>query len=386
MIERSMTGILKEYISWFPIVALIGPRQSGKSTLVKQTFPTYDYIDLDDPTTFELVQSDPMGVLIHRKKHLIIDEAQRVPDLFKTIKVLSDNDSERSYVLSGSQNFLLMDNINESLAGRVGILTLLPLSYSELARAHKITSLENFICTGAYPRIYDKNIPSDFYYDSYIKTYLQRDVLALIREQNSQGFENFIKLCALNCSNLINLSSMASDLGITSATIRSWISILERSHIIFRLSPYFTNKRKQMIKTSKLYFYDTGLCSHILGISTADELEESEYKGALFENLVISETMKSYYNRSKEPRLSFYRDYKGKEIDLIDETEHLHPKVFEIKSSYTYRASFQKNLFDLSSRLGIEPLSTSILMRGDAVLDSDGFTVQPIQNYLEKLD
>ena len=332
MIERSVSDILRKYASWFPVVSVTGPRQSGKSTLVQSVFSDYSYVNLELPGDLEAANADPLGFIRSHPAPLIIDEAQLAPELFNVIQVESDRaGTPGQYILSGSQNFLLRRQITQSLAGRVGILTLPPLSFRELACAGKAPKADDYLVRGGYPRLYNIEIPSDVYYSNYVTTYLDRDVSGLVNPQNLTLFNTFLKIIASSAGSLLNITSLANETGVTTKTMRAWLSILEQSYIVFTLQPYHTNLRKRLVKTPKLYFYDTGLLCHLLGYTDALDAERSGALGPLFENLVISELVKRHLGSGKIPELYFYRDAQGAEVDLLDMTHHGSPSMFEIK-------------------------------------------------------
>ena len=276
MIERSVSDILRKYASWFPVVSVTGPRQSGKSTLVQSVFSDYSYVNLELPGDLEAANADPLGFIRSHPAPLIIDEAQLAPELFNVIQVESDRaGTPGQYILSGSQNFLLRRQITQSLAGRVGILTLPPLSFRELACAGKAPKTDDYLVRGGYPRLYNIEIPSDVYYSNYVTTYLDRDVSGLVNPQNLTLFNTFLKIIASSAGSLLNITSLANETGVTTKTMRAWLSILEQSYIVFTLQPYHANLRKRLVKTPKLYFYDTGLLCHLLGYTDALDAERT---------------------------------------------------------------------------------------------------------------
>lgn len=280
MIQRDIASWTRKNTDWFPVVSITGPRQSGKSTLVKAVFPEYQYENLEDPGVLAMALDDPVGFIRHRPQKLIIDEAQLAPELFNVIQAVSDEvGTPGQYVLSGSQNFLLLKQITQSLAGRVGLLKLMPLSYREAHGAVSELRVEDFVIRGGYPRLYDVDIPPEVYYENYLSTYITRDVSGYVDPSNLSVFRNFIAACADGCANLLNLTSLANDVGISPKTARSWLSLLESSYVVQPLQPYHANLRKRLTKTPKLFFYDTGLLCHLLGIRTTDQLLTSRHRG-----------------------------------------------------------------------------------------------------------
>ncbi len=344
MIKRVLEDKIRELAGKFPVISVTGPRQSGKTTLIKSMFPGYRYESLEDPETRLFATTDPRKFL-ESDKRMIIDEIQRVPDLFSYIQTNTDkSDIAGQYIISGSQSFLLNQHISQSLAGRVAILNLMPLSLAEL-RGHGIAApgYEKLIYQGFYPRLYDKDINPEDFYPSYIQTYLERDVRLLQSIQNLTSFMRFIKLCAGRTGQLLNLNSLANDCGVSPNTAKSWISVLEASYIIFLLQPHHRNFNKRLVKMPKLYFIDTGLASSLLEIRSEAQFSTHYLRGALFENFVISEFIKSRLNKGLRSNCYFWRDNKGMEIDCILENGNQLTPI-EIKSGNTFSPDFFKNL------------------------------------------
>lgn len=366
MIERKIKNELLRLAKYFPVVSVTGPRQSGKTTLIKDTFPDYKYINLEIPNFKEQASSDPVAFLRSFGENVIIDEAQFAPDIFSAVQVLSDiNEKPGNYILSGSQNFLLLKQISQSLAGRVGILKLMPLTYSELLNSNNISSFKENIFKGGYPRLYDSKIPTDIYYKNYIETYISRDVKGYLDVRNYTDFKNLLTLLAERAGQLINYSSLAKSLQVDVRTIKSWISILTSSYICFTLSPYFRNRSKTLIKTPKIYFYDTGLLCHLLNVFTDNDFETIGYKGKIFENYVISEKFKNYYNQNADARLYFYRDTNNNEVDLIDETKNAKFSLCEIKAGETYRSKFSSALIRIANDMDVDTSNSCIVYGGE---------------------
>ena len=329
------------------MVFLTGPRQSGKSTLLKTLFRDSDYVNLEEKDTRDFAQSDPRGFLNSFKDRVIIDEAQRVPDIFSYIQTKADTmQTPGMYILSGSQNFLMMRNISQSLAGRVGILSLLPFSLSELGAADMLPQTAGeWMFNGAYPRLFSSKIDSGDFFPSYIATYVERDIRLETRINYLDKFRRFLGITATYTGSPVNLSKLGMEISIDSRTVNAWLSILEESYIIFRLTPYFNNLSKRFVKTPKLYFYDTGLLCSLLGFTDAEELNLHRMKGHIFEAAVIAETVKQYFNAGRLPKLHYWRDSdnKEREIDLLEES----PQglvLTEIKSSQTANKEYAKNL------------------------------------------
>lgn len=328
-----------------PVVSITGPRQSGKTTLAKYIFPDYAYANLENLPTRQFARENPIGFLKQYAQGLIVDEAQYVPDLFSYIQVEVDQHRQNGrYILTGSQNFLLMEKITQSLAGRVAVFNLLPFSARELENtAFQLTSPFEYIVKGFYPRIYDQKTPLDIFYPSYLLTYLERDVRLLKNIGDLLAFERFVKLCAGHIGQVFNQTALSNDTNFSQPTIKSWLSVLETSFVAFLLPPYFRNFNKRLLKTPKLYFYDTGLACSLLGIRSAADLENHPMRGPLFENFIVVEFIKQFLNQGQRPACYYWRDNTGHEIDLL--IEHA-GRIFpmEIKSSQTLKTEFFKTL------------------------------------------
>jgi len=343
LISRVSSRKVLEMAKKFPVITITGPRQSGKTTLCKSVFSQYAYVSLENPDTREFAQSDPKGFLDTYTGNLIIDEAQHVPELFSYIQGIVDEKKQTGqFILSGSQNFLLLEKISQSLAGRVYVFHLLPLSYAEL-KNENVKDLKDAIFYGGYPRLFDANIAPKDFFPSYIQTYLERDVRNMINLRDLNLFNAFLKLCAGRIGQLFNANSLSTEIGVDAKTIQNWISILEKSFVVFRLYPWHENFNKRVIKTPKLYFYDTGLACGLLGIKSVEELELHFAKGGLFENFIILEKMKLKLNMGEQADLFFWRDSHGNEIDVL-ETKGNTQVVTEIKSAKTLKNDFFKGL------------------------------------------
>lgn len=345
MIHRILQSTLERLATKYPVITLTGPRQSGKSTLLKHTFPDYRYISLEDLDMREFATNDPRGFLNSFPRHVILDEAQRVPSLFSYIQTHVDKADETGmYLLAGSHNFLLMESVNQSLAGRTAILKLLPFSRQEMKNGAVFpASINEQIYYGSYPRLYDKNLSPKEFYPYYIQTYVERDVRQLKNIGDLSRFTRFIKLCAGRIGQLLNNSSLAVECGVSVPTITSWLSVLEASYICYLLRPDWNNFAKRLVKTPKLYFYDTGLACSLLDIKSPDQLDLHFSRGALFENMVINEFVKKAWNQGQETDLRFWRDSQGNEVDLlIYDSER--PVAYEIKSGETFHHDYFKGL------------------------------------------
>ena len=345
MIERNIAPYLLQAAKLFPVVTIFGPRQSGKTTLAKHMFPHHTYVNLEDVALRELAKSDPKSFFSAYPPPLVIDEVQRVPELLSTIQILADNAEDKgAFILTGSHQPKLQAEISQSLAGRSAILKLLPLSIAELNASNITLSRDEYLHKGFMPRLYRDSIPPDLYYSSYYSTYVERDVSQLIQVSNRHSFETFLKLLAGRVGQVVNLSSLAGDAGVSVSAINSWLSILEASYIIFRLPCYFNNFGKRLIKAPKIYFTEVGLASYLLGISEVSQVGRDPLLGGLFENMVVLEVWKHLVNTGATmPCLYYFRIQNRCEIDLlIDYKRSL--KALEIKAGMTFDSSFAKHL------------------------------------------
>jgi uncharacterized protein len=342
-IERDIEKSIKAGAQQSPIVAVIGPRQSGKSTLLKKMFKDYTYLDMQDANLFDFANKDPKGFLeaYKNEKGVIIDEAQYAPVLFSQLKVEVDKNPRAGYyVLSGSQNFLLHEKISESLAGRVYFYTLLPLSIKELKTAHMLCpSVHEQLYKGFYPRVYQPQINAQDYYENYISTYVERDIRSIRNIDSILTFKKFMQLCALRSGTTLNFTDLASNCGIGVDTAKSWFALLETSFILFLLPSYHDNLGKRITKSPKLYFYDTGLAAQLMNIDIATIMRQRILYGGLFENMVIVDVIKNFKALNLRAMLTFFRDSNKNEIDLIIEAEGKTIPV-EIKSSETINSNF----------------------------------------------
>lgn len=345
LIKREIEKRLIQSALKYPIVALTGPRQSGKTTLVKNIFNKYQYVSLEDLDNRIFAEKDPRGFLQTYDRPSIIDEVQKVPDLFSYLQTTVDKKGKPGqYILTGSQNFLLHQGISQSLAGRVAIHKLLPLSLSELKKTqYSFDKVEDYIYYGGYPSIFKNKINPSDWYPNYIETYVERDVRNIKQIADLSLFRNFVKLCAGRIGQIINLSDLARDTGISHNTAKAWLSVLETSFIIFFLPPYFKNFNKRIVKSPKLYFYDTGLACSLLGISKKYQLTTHYLKGNLFENLIVGEFIKNKFHRRLQADYYFWRDKAGREIDLLEIINGI-IRPIEIKSAETIASDFFDNI------------------------------------------
>jgi uncharacterized protein len=344
-IPRQLTPIIEAQISKFPVLAVTGPRQSGKTTLLKNLFSGYRYVSLENPNTREFATVDPVGFFNQYDKFVILDEVQRVPSLFSYIQTRVDESGIMGqYILSGSQNFQLLNNITQSLAGRVVLFKLLPLDFYELSSEQLLEStyLQAAI-KGFYPAIFDRQIDPVIFYSNYLQTYIEKDVTELLNVKELKVFRTFVSLCAGRAGQLLNISALANECDINNNTARSWLSLLESSYIIFLLQPYHQNFNKRQIKTPKLYFYDTGLLSYLLGIRTPVELTENRSKGQVFENMVIAEYQKKNHHQYLHYDYFFWQDSNGNEVDLLRKISNGF-EISEIKATETVSSGLFKEM------------------------------------------
>lgn len=344
MIQREISSAIESLKSKFPVITVTGARQTGKTTLLKALYKNLPYVNLEDIDNRLLAEEDPRGFLSNFPEGAVIDEVQQVPQLFSYIQQLVDNNDEVHFALSGSQNFQLMENITQSLAGRTAIFNLASLSYSELKDAgFTFERAEDLIFSGGYPRIFDKDIDPAVYFQNYLSTYVERDVRQIKSIENLSLFMRFIQLCAGRIGQPVNFQSLSNDVGVSLNTIKSWISVLEASYIVYLHRPFYENFNKRITKTPKLFFYDTGVACSLLNIQNPEQLYSHYLTGGLFENFVLNEMNKTYFNRGKKPAFYFWQNKERKEIDLIIDTG-LKQFPFEIKAAQTKNRHFFDNL------------------------------------------
>ena len=368
MIPRTLTAKLLALAEQYPVVMLTGPRQSGKTTLVRAAFPRWPYVSLEEPDIRQFALDDPRGFLDNYPEGVILDEVQRAPMLFSYIQAIVDRQREARFILTGSSNFLLMERISQSLAGRTAVLHLLPFSLSELAQGgFTFERYETLIFQGQYPRLYDRGLaPTDFY-PAYIQTYIERDVRLLKNIGDLDTFVRFVQLCAGRIGQLLNYTSLANDAGISPNTARAWLSVLEASYIVYRLRPWHRNFNKRLVKSPKLYFYDTGVACSLLGIREASQVSTHYLKGALFENFVIGEFVKQRFHHGERRFPFFWRDKRGREVDcLLVEGEKVLP--VEIKAGKTIDSSYFGNLRYWLELAGLPENSGLVIYGGDQSL------------------
>jgi len=359
MIKREAEKTIHNLLRGFPVVTITGPRQSGKTTLAKAVFADRPYASLEEPDVRLMARGDPRSFLERYPDGAVLDEVQRCPELLSYIQSIVDADGRMGlFILTGSQHFGLMSDITQSLAGRTAFLELLPFSLTELEKSpRKPESIDMMLFSGSYPPLYDRDVSTRSWFGAYVTAYLERDVRQVLKVQELETFQRFVRLCAGRTGQLLNYSSIAAECGITHNTAKAWISVLEASYILFQLRPHHVNFNKRLVKTSKLYFYDVGLVSWLLGIQTPDQMVTHPLRGHIFETFVIGELVKSFLNRAERPNLYFWRDSNGVEVDvLIEHGRRLIP--VEIKSGKTVASDFFSGLErwqSLAGNLAINP-------------------------------
>jgi len=344
-ISRQIAPVIKAQQTKFPVLAVTGPRQSGKTTLLKAIFDDYRYVSLENPDTRSFALDDPVGFLNVYDSKIIFDEVQRAPALFSYIQGKVDESGKMGqFILSGSQNFHLLNSITQSLAGRVALFKLLPLDFSELKAANLLENVyAKASIKGFYPAIFDRDINSVIFYSNYLQTYIEKDVTALTNVRDLRLFRTFLGLCAGRAGQLVNFSALANECDISHGTAKAWLSILESSYIIFLLQPYYQNFNKRLVKSPKLYFYDTGLLNYLLSIRTAAELEENRLKGQIFENLILAEYQKKNHHLYLHQDYYFWQDSNAHEVDLLIKNAQGFD-VFEVKATQTVTSGLFKEM------------------------------------------
>ena len=373
-IYRVMSEAINEASAYFPVITLTGPRQSGKSTLLRHLFPSLPYMSMENPDTRSVVKLDPKGFLASFPEGVIIDEVQHVPDLLSYIQGIVDENPNRKFYLTSSSQFSLLKNVTQSLAGRTAIFELLPLSLTEIAGLKKEDGIDSLLYRGFYPAIWSgKNIPR-LLYPNYVKTYLERDVRDLLAIKDLDLFQRFVRLCAARIGSIFNASELSNELGVAVNTVNSWLSILQASYIIYMLPPFFTNTRKRLTKSPKLYFTDCGLAAYLLDIDSPQTMNRDKMRGHLFENMVIINFLKYRYNHGENGGLYFYRDSNGNEVDLLVKSGSLY-SCYEIKSSATFHVDFTKGLKNFEKNYPNLVKDKYIIYTGTTMTDFEGISI-----------
>lgn len=392
-IKRAIQPILERMARQFPVVSITGPRQSGKTTLAKMTFPEYTYVTLEDLDRRRIALDDPRQFFaaFAQGKGLIIDEIQHAPDLFSYLQTIVDEAYRPGhFIITGSQNFALLESISQSLAGRVTLLTLLPLTVDELRQANLLApTLEENLIKGFYPRIYAQPIDPEIWVQDYIATYIERDVRQILKIGDILSFQKFIALCAARIGSILNFAELARDAGVSPNTIKSWFSVLEASYIVYQLAPHYNNYSKRIIQTPKLYFYDTGLVCALLGIQSAQELFTHPIRGNLFESFAITEMFKYRYNTHKKPHLFYWRDTQQHEIDCVFEKRYDMLIPVEIKASMTFNNTLVRGLSQWQQIANLENATAYLIYAGDTNLNYMHYRIytwDSIKTVIQKLE
>jgi predicted AAA+ superfamily ATPase len=376
--RRHIHSTLLARAAALPVVTVTGPRQSGKTTLCRITFPEKTYVNLERPDNREFARADPKAFLAQLGQGAVLDEIQRVPELLSWIQAdVDDRPTAGRFILTGSHQFDLGRHVSQSLAGRTALLKLLPLSIAEILDASKGGNIDALIQTGGYPRIHADDLDPATALGDYFETYVQRDLRELVAIRHLTQFEKFVRLAAGRIGQLLNMQSLASDVGVSGHTVREWIDLLELSYVIFRLPPWFANIGKRLIKSPKLYFYDTGMAAWLMGITKRSHLPSHPLRGALFENLAVLEVLKTFHNSGVRPNLHFYRDSAGNEADLLLE-EGNQIELVEIKSAQTIASDAMRSVMNIRQALGDRAHSCTLIYGGDERQQRSHFNAWPV--------
>ena len=368
-IDRELDSEIKRLKTYFPVIVLTGPRQSGKTTLSKKLFSDFHYVDMMRVTDRRIIEASPEVFLRQYADGLIIDEAQHYPELFPYIKIVADELPDSNFILTGSNNFSLMAQVTESLAGRSATLALLPLSLHEIGDERAKLPTDTLLFNGGYPAVWANHIPAADVSRQYYNSYIERDVRQLINVKDLSRFQIFIRLCAGRTGTELNPQALSNEVGVSYHTINSWLSVLEASYLVFRLQPFYQNIGKRLVKTPKIYFYDTAVVCFLLGIETPEQLATHPLRGAIFENYVVLEFLKNRYNVGKTNNLFFYKDKSQREIDILQQFGHQY-HAYEIKSAATFHSEFAGNLNYLKKVFGDTLVKRQVVYDGDSDLDT----------------
>lgn len=379
MIKRTIEPILVDLARRYPVVTITGPRQSGKTTLCRKAFPTLKYANLEAPDVRRFAIEDPRGFLTAHSGGAILDEIQRAPEIPSYIQDIVDAEKGPGrFILTGSQQFEVMNTISQSLAGRTALLKLLPLSLAELKQTHPTGNIDRLLLTGFYPRIHEQGLNPTQALGDYLDTYVERDLRQLATVKDLSLFERFLKLCAGRTGQVLNLQSLGNDAGVSHTTVRAWLTLLEASYIVFLLQPWHTNISKRLIKSPKLYFHDVGLAAFLLGLENEMQVSRDPLRGNLFENMVVMEALKNRYNRGKRSNLFFYRESNGNEVDLLAESGR-NLRAVEIKSGATINPDYFKGLHHFFKAVGAKRhISGGVIYGGNEIQKRSDFPVYPV--------
>ena len=362
--HRKIEETILEASKYFSVIAVSGPRQSGKSTLLTQLFPLYEKYSLKDLNILDYAKNDPIAFLNQTDEGMFINEIQRCPQLLDYIQGIVDNNPKRHFALSGNSNFEVMKNLSETLAGRAGVFELLPMSIQEVTGKIDLDNLNQILYNGLYPSICAKKNIAKFFYPSYVRTYLEKDVRDLLQMKDQIRFTKFLKLCAARIGSLFNASELGAEVGVSSKTISHWLSVLQASYLITLLPPYYENIPKRLVKSPKLYFNDPGLACYLLDIESPQQLDRDKMRGAIFENMIVMEAIKHRYNMGLEGGVFFYRDSNQNEVDILIKQEG-ELTAIEVKSSMTYSSSFEKTLTQIEGWIKPPISKKAIVYSGD---------------------
>ena len=383
-INRKIEKYVSNIFPYFPVLTITGPRQSGKTTLIKSIFTDYQYFSMENIDTLSYAISDPRGFLSSSQK-MIIDEIQNAPKLLSYIQGIVDENNNRKFILSGSSQLLMHKHVTQSLAGRSAIIELMPLSFNEIENSVTNTDLNTLIYKGFYPANYVQKNKPEYFYPNYVKTYIERDVRNILNITDLHRFQMFMKLCAGRIGSLFNASELSNEVGVSVNTIKSWLDVLQTSYIVTLLHPYYDNIGKRLVKTPKLYFYDTGLACYLLDIEKPEQLSHDKMKGHLFENLIVGEAIKHQLNNGQNNNLFFYRDSNCNEVDLL-QVKNGNFNAFEIKSAQTFDSEFLKEINVFTKVFGNRVLSKNIVYAGDYENNGVEFNLLNYRNIHNALD
>ena len=383
-INRKIEKYIGDILPYFPVLTITGPRQSGKTTLIKSLFLDYQYFSMENIDTLSYAISDPRGFLSSSQK-MIIDEVQNAPALLSYIQGIVDEDNDRKFILSGSSQLLMLKHVTQSLAGRSAIIELMPLSFSEIENSISNTDLNTLIYKGFYPANYAQENKPEYFYPNYVKTCIERDVRNILNITDLHRFQMYMKLCAGRIGSLFNASELSNEVGVSVNTIKSWLDVLQTSYIVTLLQPYYDNIGKRLVKTPKLYFYDTGLACYLLDIEKPEQLSHDKMKGHLFENLIVSEAIKHQLNNGKNNNLFFYRDSNNNEVDLL-QVKNGNFNAIEIKSAQTFDTEFLKGINAFTKVFGNRVSSKNIVYSGDYENNGAEFNLLNYRNINSILD